>query len=220
MEKLLIWEGAKSVVIPRYSFAPNVKAINEKPHETFADIAIQYMVPIAEDEETRASYIVSNSILDNWGITVSELKQAALENSEQQFIPMIGSLEAIMVSIALDTPRQKKLKPVSRVAPDSLDVNEIYVLSNQDLEFGAHVMGNPEALDQIANGFGCGFYILPSSVHELLIVSHELKASPRELNNMVQEVNRTEVSEEEKLSDSLFTYSLETKELKKWEEGV
>ena len=60
---------------------------------------------------------------------------------------------------------------------------------------------------------GGNFYVIPSSVHECLLVPENSRVSPEELCDMVSEVNRTVVSEDEVLSDSVYHCDAKTLEL-------
>ena len=76
----------------------------------------------------------------------------------------------------------------------------LYVLTNSFNTYGASVMFNTEAMDQIAYRFGDGYFVIPSSVHELLVIPREEGFEPDMFNTMISEVNENEVSEEEILS--------------------
>ena len=58
------------------------------------------------------------------------------------------------------------------------------------------------------------FYVLPSSIHELLLVPVDISVSVKELKQMVKQVNRDQVSVEDYLSDEIFTYNADTEEFK------
>ena len=64
-------------------------------------------------------------------------------------------------------------------------------------------------MKKIGEIFPEGVYILPSSVHEVLIIPKENAPSPKELGEMVREVNRAEVAREEVLSDRIYEYDKE-----------
>ena len=88
----------------------------------------------------------------------------------------------------------------------------MYVISNSDKTFGAAALLDSDAMDKIEEQIG-EFYILPSSVHECILVPKKEDMDLATLENMVQEVNATQVSKEEKLSDHVYAYDSETKEI-------
>lgn len=210
MEYKLTWEEAKEVVIPRYSFAPYIENLNEIPHKLLADIAIRYIVPVDEDDTGIAYYVVTNEIMGDWGITAEELDRVATENAKQSYVPIFGAIENVLFGGG-------GTETVSQLAPGSLDHFRLYVLTSQGMKLGSIVIGNPNTLEMISNGFGCDYYILPSSIHEVLVISVNHPGNAEGFAKMVREVNATEVSHDEKLSDNLFVYSAENKTLTKWE---
>ena len=72
---------------------------------------------------------------------------------------------------------------------------------------------NDKVMDDIAEKVGGEFYILPSSVHELLIIPRNADTDLKSLESMVQEVNATQVAPEERLSDHVYAYDTKEHEL-------
>ena len=89
------------------------------------------------------------------------------------------------------------------------------VLSNRQQLNGAACMLYPGVLDQIAAQMGCGFYILPSSVHEVILLPDRGEEDPGSLKSMVVQVNRTQVPREDILTDSLYCFDPAQKAMKK-----
>jgi len=99
----------------------------------------------------------------------------------------------------------------------------LWVVSNEERRFGAAVILYPGQLERIAEELDDSYYILPSSVHELIVIrKRDLAEDVREekLLQMVQEINRTEVDECDRLSDSLYFYQRESKTLTKYAGAV
>lgn len=91
----------------------------------------------------------------------------------------------------------------------------LYVLTNESRLFGAAAIVDKKVLESFAKEHGSGFYIIPSSIHEvLLFLSEDLNVGER-LAEMVHEVNSTEVSPEEVLSDHVYYFDRKTSELRK-----
>ena len=92
--------------------------------------------------------------------------------------------------------------------PPAIDEEQMYVLSNSIKVNGASAVLDAKMMEDIAEKVG-DFYILPSSIHELLVVPVKSGMDVESLENMVCEVNATQVQLEERLSDHVYTYSLE-----------
>ena len=80
------------------------------------------------------------------------------------------------------------------------------VLSNRQRMNGAVCLIYPDVLERLAEECGKDLYILPSSVHETILLADSGKERPRELKSMIVQVNRTQVAPEEVLTDSLYRY--------------
>ena len=89
---------------------------------------------------------------------------------------------------------------------DFLAGNPLRVLSNVQRVQGASCMLYPGLLKQLAGKEENSFYILPSSIHEVILLTDRRMETPEQLKEMIAEVNRTQVAPEEVLSDSLYYY--------------
>ena len=81
-----------------------------------------------------------------------------------------------------------------------------FVLSNSDRLYGGRLLFEIDKLSKIADKLGNKFYILPSSIHELILVRNRLDLEVDYIRQMVHEVNRTAVMPEEVLSDNVYVY--------------
>lgn len=83
-----------------------------------------------------------------------------------------------------------------------------YVLGTESGHFGAAVLGYPEELKKAAEQLREGFYILPCSIHEVILLpdSEAVGVEPGELQQLVAEVNQTQVREDERLSNSIYHF--------------
>ncbi len=83
----------------------------------------------------------------------------------------------------------------------------MYILSNKDRIHGAAAILYPGVVEQLALIFQTGFYIIPSSIHEVILLVDNGQENPIHLREIIAEVNRTQVEPEEVLSDSLYYYN-------------
>lgn len=86
---------------------------------------------------------------------------------------------------------------------------QLYILTNESGVFGAAQIGNPYVLRAIEQELGETFYILPSSVHEVMILAESTSFNPEELRAIVQAVNEEMVDLQEQLSNDVYRYSEE-----------
>jgi len=167
------------------------------------DIAAVLRVLCGRDSEKgSASFLVKESMLEVWGVSGEGLFEQALKNTERLFPPKMLDLANIMYLDADDSILSKKLEPYSQ-----------YVLTNDIKVHGAATLLYPNLLQEIGEATGGSFFILPSSIHETILIKDNGKMSAEELQRMVMEINRTQVSPEEVLSDEVYSYDYRERKL-------
>ena len=160
---------------------------------------------LARNGEGTMGMHVTHQIQQEWNVPVQEIFDTALENSQKKESVRFQSLTAVTASIlGMESPEE-----------ETFDKGEIYVLSNQSRDHGAAVLLYPGALEEIHRKMEGDFYILPSSVHEVLILSKEMGLAPSELKKMVMEVNRDQVIPEERLGNDVYEFQGENGTLQK-----
>ena len=90
----------------------------------------------------------------------------------------------------------------------------MYVLTNQNKLNGASCILYEHLLELFADRLGADLYILPSSVHEVILIPATSDTSFAELSRMVKEVNETQVSPEEILSDHVYYFSRNSRSIR------
>ena len=96
----------------------------------------------------------------------------------------------------------------------------LYALTNMEKQYGASMITQPEVLNKLEQLFPEGFYVLPSSVHEVLIVPDNGEVEPRRLGEMVRAVNWAEVKREEVLSDRVYSYDKEKHQIRQEPDSI
>lgn len=89
----------------------------------------------------------------------------------------------------------------------------MFVLTNSCRSFGAACLLYPDIMDIIGRLMGESFYILPSSIHELILVPYSKGLGKLEMEEMVKEVNETQVKDEDQLSEQVYFYDKKEKKL-------
>lgn len=161
------------------------------PHVEFLDLVLYCRIIRTEDD---AGTIVKNYMLKEWKISKKELWATAFDNFKQEEF-QIKPIEEVIRFYWPDDPKMEQQE--SRTP--------IYVLTNKCQNLGAVGMLRVDLLELFAGLCGCNWYILPSSVHEVLLTPDEGVVS-QELRRIVQEVNCEQVDEEEQLSDEVYYY--------------
>ena len=184
----------------------NVRLLQDVPHKDFLDLSAVYQILVSEDESGAATITVNNHLMQMYGVTVDELHEAALENMSIKEPVKIQSMAETMVEIL----------GVEDIPLDELPGGgpEMYVVTNPSKICGASEMLMKETLQKAADIFNGNFYILPSSIHELIAVPATEDVDVQFLRDTVCEINATQVSPDEVLSDNVYFYNVKTGELK------
>lgn len=184
----------------------NKDMLQNVPHQNMEDMAVVYRFVLNSDEEGRASILVTNQILDHMGVTPEQLHADALENAPQIKPAEIKGMSEVMAEMmGYDQAAMMGIVPV---APED---EQMFVATVPDKVHGAGVLAYQDFMDQAAERAGGDFFILPSSIHEILIVPDNGKMDLKELENMVKEVNATQVAPADKLTDSVYHYDSKEK---------
>ncbi len=200
IEKIKEWDYAKELVEARIINTENNREfLSDVPHREFLDCSVVYYVNISDWElgDCHASMKVTNQHLAIWGITVDELDDYARRNYLKKEMTF-QSMDEVMAELLGEEIKEEDLMEVAN--------KPMYVLSNRERQYGAVVMLDQDTLKSIYKKLNDEFYILPSSVHELILVPGEMSMEVMELKEMVTSINATEVSEEDVLSNSIYYY--------------
>lgn len=140
-----------------------------------------------------ASFIVSDHMLEKWGITEDELFNDAWKSSEALLPARVSTMFETLVEDGFED-----------MLPEEAKVDRsMLIVNNQIKTQGAACLFYPGVLDRVSKIFGGDFYALPSSVHEFIVVPG---GDAQSLLNMVHEVNVTQVEPKDFLSDNVYHY--------------
>ena len=174
----------------------NEKLLNDIPYVPWMDLAIVVFVLLEVSPYGTATVLVRKEHLEIWGLTEAQLFDEAKKNTPillpYQFCPM-----------------RKLLREICPYAVDEGEEEEesLYVLSNKLRSFGAASMLYEGILEKVGQKLGENYYILPSSIHEVIVVPESKSPVKQDLDAMVREINETQVEEEEVLSDRVYYFS-------------
>ena len=189
--------------------ASNKEMLADMPWIPFLDLSIVFYLFLEQTESGQMTALVHNDHMKAWGTDEKELKNLALANTPSMLPPRLTSMSDVMKSIArehLDGDYQEEFI-------DSLFSSQafspLHVLTNSSGINGASAVLYPELLKNFADRMESDLIILPSSIHEVLLIPNTENASFEDLANMVSHINRAEVPVEDRLSDQVYLYSRE-----------
>lgn len=180
------------IVYKIINYKMNQSLLQEIPHFRFLDLAIVFYCLIYTDDSGNASILIHDNHLKYWNVTPEELMTLARENTPALLPYEVKNMYHILKDeFSIPTP----------------NTYPMFVLTNTSRLNGAVCILYKNLLKQISDKLSSDFYILPSSVHEVILIPTSNKGSILELSEMVKEVNATEVAEDELLSEHAYYYS-------------
>lgn len=209
----MVYENVKAhITLKLINHKANSQLLRQIPHKDVEDLSSIYQISLSDfQNKASASIKVTNQFMDSWGINIETLHQIAIENSMRLEPPTFKSMTETMGELIMKSESAGNLFK-DREAFLQAEPDMMYVLTNRNNFYGASALLYPKVMAQISEVFPEGFYILPSSVHEVLIMPKPVMASPQELGKMVRDINQQEITKEEFLSDRIYEYNKDTKE--------
>lgn len=178
----------------------NRELLERIPHVEFLDLAICFYYSYDHPELGNGMIQIHNSHMDMWKTSHRELIQLAELNTPRlmpyHFSSMDNALKGVLDDKALEELRESQQ-----------ETNKyLYVLSNTRRCQGAAVILYPGVLAKAALQLKGSFYILPSSIHEVILLPDDGHDSGGGLHEMIAEINQSQLREEDVLSDYAYRY--------------
>ena len=205
------WESAKGRLHMRViSKNWNKEGLKRMPYREYLDLAIVFYVFIKEEGGVMATLPVSRECMKLWGVDVKTLWEASRKNLEEE----IFRIETIEAAIE-NTLAEMKDAEIEEIFHNDMKgmemegIGKIYVVTNPCRNYGARAILRKDLLQRLAKEQGGSFYILPCSVHEVLILKGNDMVTAENLKSMVYEINHCSgtIEPEECLSDSVYYYN-------------
>ncbi len=217
------------VVYKLIRYQSNRELLSQAPYIPFLDMAIVFYSFVPGEGMENATILIGNSHLELWGITKETLFADAMQNTCRILPPRLLSIEEMMKEIFtqdlefLSTRKKEEDKGwLEETAGEALDsfvedgfCSSMYVLGNQKKLFGAAAILYEGVLEKIVDALGRGYFLLPSSIHEVILLPDNGRQDAEELWKMVSEINATQVAREDVLTDSVYYFSCKSKKLEK-----
>lgn len=190
------------IVFRLIHYGKNQELLREIPHRRFLDLAVIYYYKMESSFFGSASILVKNSHMGMWRTEEETLYRLARENTLRllpwefmDIVDLIGELAG--------TDRELGL----------YQEIPLFVLSNSEKNYGAALILYPHVLKAVGDQLGTDYFVLPSSIHECIIIPAVYGLEAKLLHEMVEEMNEEHVEPEEVLGASVYRYCRMTKEL-------
>ena len=218
----------KKILYKLVNAEKNKELLKEIPHVFYLDLAIVFYYDCSSELFGSAAVLIKNSHLEMWGISTETVYQDAIENTPKNNPFEIRTMESLMKELfATDirTELEKNHISFSEKWIEEMAVQMLksempeerrtpmYVLTNTEKLHGAACILYQQLLENFAKKVNDNLYILPSSIHEIIMIPASFAGKASDLREMVEEINATQVEEEEVLSDSIYFFDRLTKKL-------
>ncbi len=194
----------------------NHDLLESMPHVEIGDLAVGFQWIVDLEEKQIGAVRITEDQTSMWNVTTEELIQAALNNTVRSLPPVLKSIEDVLREILIgesgqddSTENAEKREEIVRLLGAETDRKTfpMYVLSNETARLGASSLLSLPFLNRFRDTIGEDFWILPSSIHEVILVPESEVEDREKLKQMVREINETQVPIQEFLSDEVYLYS-------------
>lgn len=208
VEKLLDFQYMKPMIAYKLiNYEKNAERLQEMPYVLFEDLAVVFYCMLDCRLGRSITVPITNRHMEAWDLTTDELYQIAHKNTPLILPSAVYDMDHVLKDIAVET-NSKELSEMARKSQEQSG-EMMYVLTNSNKNLGACCILYEQLLSDFAKALGKSFFLLPSSIHEMILLPDTGRMLVEELLSMVKEVNATQVEPEEILSDHVYYYSKE-----------
>lgn len=210
--RIMDYDRVKNNLFIRLSAAEkNADVLEHAPHIAKEDLAITFHIMLDQSDKGTATTMINDNMMEAYGIDLNQLYQDALLNSPvicpAQIENMGEALSRMMVEDMKSAGAPPELiQDMEKDLEESNKNNPMTIITNDRLVDGASAIFYPGVMDLVGERMKGDYFILPSSVHETLVVPDDGRVSLQELTDMVKEVNMTQVNPEDQLTDQVYHY--------------
>ncbi len=181
----------------------NQSLLNSVPHRSFHDLSITYRIMVKFDKNGLQAIPITNGLAAELKMTEEQLFKCAENNTQRLFPPTVKTMRDAMrkVFISMGMTEDFINKVLDRMSPEP----NMWIISNASCINGASSILYENELHELAEKMESNLYILPSSIHEVVVISAEM-GNPEDLALMVAKINVSEVPLEDRLSNQVYHY--------------
>lgn len=188
------------------NYEKNKERLDKLPHRRFLDLAVVCYFAYMNDLIGHGFIQIENKHLTEWRISKEQLFADADKNIREKLQVDIKDMNKMIWEMLKEEAGERDLDEMRSVLEQEEQKIPMYVMTLRGKYFGAACIYQMDVLSRFAQKTGKNFYILPSSIHELILLPDEGRETPEGLRKMVTEVNRSHVEAEEQLSDNVYYF--------------
>ena len=195
VKKILDWDYVKSHVVRRVvNYEQNREMLGHAPHIQVEDLAIVYQIVVSDmmDDQGYATIAVKDDFFNVWNVSLEELDETSKLNTRKILPPRLESMAAVY-------------SEATGVELPFLEEMNLYILTNElKLNGAVHVL-DVEVMKNVEEQLeGSIYYVIPSSIHEVLLIPYDGEYDAVYLETVINEVNANELSDVDVLSNRAY----------------
>lgn len=196
---------SRKVAFRLVSIRDNESLLSFVPHVPFLDLAVIFYLIVEQNASGQMTVLIHNEHAALWGTDARELYRLALENTPRLLPPRLEPLEHSLGAIPFQE-LEEIFGEEYQQEPGKDPAAALHILTNSMGINGAACILYPGVLKNFAELVKDDLFIIPSSIHEVLLSPVKASLSIDEINQMIGEVNELDVSDEERLSNHVYCY--------------
>ncbi len=192
--------ASKKIVFKLVNKEKNKELLKDVPYVEFQDLVLIFVCVINNFHREYATILIHNQHVNLWGVDTDTLYQLALVNTPKLQPYKFENLEHLIY--------RNEAELLSE-----FQNFDMYILTNKLKIHGATCMAYPKLLKRISDFLDDNLIIIPSSIHEVLIIPESLthdEYSMEDFQMMITETNETTLTDDELLSDHAYVYERNT----------
>ena len=202
-------QAKKHLVYQLVNYDKNAERLSEIPHIRYLDLAIIFCCMLRLENGNSATILIRSEHLQLWQTDLETIKKQAFSNTPRLLPAYIQPIADAIRDLMEANEALARLLPL--LTQESMP--PLYVLTNETQLCGAACLLYPSLLAEFSDSVGMDLYILPSSIHEVLLLPTETRCADEELRALVRSVNSEQLPLTQQLSDSVYYYSRDMKGL-------
>lgn len=196
----------RSIVAKLVNYRMNEELLRDIPYFRYGDLAVTFAISVHSEEMGTGLIRITRDLMKDWNVDEEELLECSLENMQ-----LFDEPEIVGMYLFTDEEGNAYLEEgelpdeITEDLPDKIDAG-MYVLTNESKFLGATGLLRLDLIQSFADRAGKNIFIIPSSIHELILVPDFGRVRVDEMRDMVKTVNSTQLKREDILSNNVYYY--------------
>ena len=202
----------ENVFISLINLKENREYLKNIPHLVLGDLAVVYKIPVKDEKMGQGTVTVNKGLMERMGLSEEQLFTTAYGNMKTT-MPLV--IERMQDTLFLDPSARSGKTSFTFDELEDLETEDcsMFVVSNENRFWGDGFILMKENIEKLSERLGASLIIIPSSVHETIVVPDTIPDLLPNCLQMVKDVNTTTVDPKEQLSDSIYRYDRDRGEL-------